>query len=127
MQLRTRLALPAVALAAAALAAGCGASSITIHGKMAVSPDSPGCDLSDSGYSDVQPGAQVTVTAPDGTVIGSGALGSPKSSQGGFLCTFPFTVTGVQGGEPRYGIAVSHRGTVWYSPSEVGHAALSLG
>jgi len=126
-------AMPAAAAAAAiALLAACGGSSpLTIHGTLEVSDFSnsgSGCLFrSDSGYSDIAPGTQDTVSAPDGTVIGSGALGQPKSHVQGVVCTFPFTITDVQGGEPRYGIAVSHRGTVWFTPDKVEHAGLSLG
>ena len=125
-------ALAAVAAAALPVLAGCGGSSaLTIHGTLEVSDfsnDGSSCLFgSDSGYSDLAQGTQVTVSAPDGTVLGSGALGDPQSGGNGVVCDFPFTIKNVQGGEPRYGIAVSHRGTVWFSPKEVTHAGLSIG
>ena len=127
---------PAAVLAAVALAAGltlsaCSSSPITIHGTLTVSSfDNSGSNClfgEDSGYSDIAPGTQVTVTAPDGTVLGSGSLGSPRVRVQGTLCQFPFTVRDVKGGEARYGVAVSHRGTVWFSPKEVPTAGLELG
>jgi hypothetical protein len=120
-----------LAVLAAVLIAGCGGSApLTVHGTLQVSDFSDsgtGCDLGSTGYSDITPGAQVVITSPQGTVLGSGALGDPVSEVGSVICTFPFTVTGVQGGEARYGVTVSHRGTVWFSPQRIQHAGLQLG
>jgi hypothetical protein len=119
------------AVLAALTLAACGSSPVTIHGLFTVSSfsnDGSNCVFGeDSGYSDITPGTQVTVTAPDGTVLGSGSLGSPVVKNNGDLCGFRFTVRGVKGGEARYGISVSKRGTVWFSPSQVPHATLGLG
>lgn len=126
-----RAAIMAAAAAALTILAGCGGSSpLTIHGTMQVTDfaiDGKNCLLSGTGYDDIAPGTQVTVTAPDGTVLGSGALGDPKAASGGIICQFPFTISSVQGGEDRYGVAVGRRGTVWFSPAKVTHAALELG
>jgi hypothetical protein len=40
--------------------------------------------------------------------------------------TMPFKVTGLPG-EPRYGVEVGSHGTVWFKPSQISHADLSLG
>jgi hypothetical protein len=124
-------AAPALAALIAALAiAGCGAGTFTIRGGLVVEDTTDGvadCQFAGTGYSDIAPGTQVTVTAPDGTVIGAGELRRPVIRAGGTVCLFPFTVTGVQGGEARYGVSVSRRGTVWFSPQKVTGATLELG
>jgi hypothetical protein len=101
-----------------------------VHGGLIVTDFSNqglGCQLSGTGYSDIAPGTQVVITAPDGTVLGSGALRNPVSKVQGSICLFPFTVSGIQGGEARYGVSVSDRGTVWFSPQKVAGATLELG
>lgn len=130
------LALVIVGAACLTLVAACGGPAaaaaprpITVRGTLVVSdPDDgvSGCDYSDTGYSDIDEGAQVTVTSPSGTVIGNGALEAGVPEQG-TDCEFPFTVAGVKRGLPRYGVTVSHRGTIWFSPSEIASASLTLG
>ncbi len=65
----------------------------------------------------VQPGTQVTVLAPSGTVLGTAALGAAVSagppSYGMSTCALPFTLTGVPV-QRLYGIRLAGvSGTTW--------------
>jgi hypothetical protein len=80
--------------------------------------------IGEGGYDDIAPGAQVTVTAPDGTVLAVGHLGAGGTVGGdgsriGGSCVFPFEVAGVPAGRGLYGIEVSHRGVVVYQESDL--------
>lgn len=116
----------AIAVIAVVVGLALGSGSVTIHGTLEVD-DFTGQCLNDPGFSDLTAGTQVVVKDSTGTVIGTGALGFnaqqtqiQSSLQPGLsVCIYPFTVTGVQGGEPRYGIEVSHRGTVWFSAKQI--------
>lgn len=131
MKTPTRAGALLAAGTAALTMAACSASPVTVHGNLDVddfSNSGSGCLFgSDSGYSDISQGAQVTVTAPDGTVLGAGQLGAPVSKVGSTVCLFRFTVSDVKGGEPRYGVTISHRGTVWFTPKQISTAGLQLG
>lgn len=93
----------------------------------------------DGGYSDIGAGAQVTVTAPDGTVLAIGALDEGKMLEPGALgefdrfgiCEFSFAVTDVPAGHGLYGIEIAGRGVVTYEEdrlrSVTGGPALTLG
>jgi len=102
-----------------------GSSSITSHGTMEVEDYSGSC-RSDAGYSDITDGTQVVVTNSTGTVIGTGTLSydgnvskALSSAQSGLsACVYDFTVS-VPGGLPRYGITVSHRGTIWFDSGQM--------
>lgn len=112
------------ALLAVLALAGCGSGTVTVRGGMIVRSQEilgDSCRLSDTGFADIAAGAQVVVTAPDGTVIGSGALRSPVV-RSATACYFPFTVAGVHGGEARYGVEVASRGTVWFGPPKIADA-----
>lgn len=102
-----------------------GASGITSHGSLEVDDFTGNC-LTDAGFSDITAGSQVVVTSSAGNVVGTGTL-SYDAQQSQFqsglqpglsVCIYPFTVT-VPGGLSRYGITVSHRGTVWFSPAQM--------
>lgn len=114
---------------AAVLAAGCSGGPIAIHGTFRVHDArnrGTGCEFTGTGYADIFAGTQVVVTAPDGTVIGSGALGKPRARADATTCAYRFTITGVDPSEARYGIEVARRGVVWFSPQAAPHAALVL-
>jgi hypothetical protein len=110
------------------------ASPVTMRGTLTVSQtsgDSSFCQ--GSNVTDPGQAAQVTVTSPSGTVIGTGSLGSPSTTAGTVIgCVdsvevYPFKVTGLQG-EPRYGVTVANlSGTIWFAPAELAHANLTLG
>jgi len=117
------LLLAAVGVTVSILAGG--SSSITSHGTMEVDDFTGDC-LLDSGFSDITDGTQVTVTNADGTVIGTSVLSynSGGSDPQGTIqpglstCVYRFTVS-VPGGLSRYGISVSHRGTIWFNPTQM--------
>jgi hypothetical protein len=102
-----------------------GAASITARGSVEVD-DFDGQCLTDPGFSDITEGTQVVVTNSGGSVIGTSQLGYntqasalQSSLQPGLsVCIYTFNVT-VPGGLARYGITVSHRGTVWFDPSQM--------
>ena len=103
-----------------------GVSTVTVHGTLEVD-DFQGDCLTDPGFSDIAAGTQVVATNSDGSVIGTSSLGFSASQSaeqsslqpGLSVCIYPFTVSGIKGGQSRYGITVSHRGTVWFSPSQI--------
>jgi hypothetical protein len=104
---------------------GGGTSQLTAHGSMEVD-DFTGSCLIDSGFSDIGDGTQVVVTNASSTVVGTAALSYnaslskalSKIQPGLSTCIYDFTVT-VPRGLPRYGITISHRGTVWFSPLQM--------
>jgi hypothetical protein len=116
-------------LLAVAVLAGCGSGGpLTIRGTFKVHDAAnrgTGCKFAGTAYADIRAGTQVVVTAPDGTVIGSGALGRPSPSAGATICLFRFTVQ-ADAGKSRYGIEVASRGVVWFSPSAAPTAGLVL-
>jgi hypothetical protein len=120
--------------------AACGSSAppITAHGTLTVYNDAfSGLSMAEA-YPDISDGSQVTVTDPSGTVIGSGTLsydkvktlefvleGSAKypalaSTLSQDVAIYDFTVSGLPGGEARYGIKVGqNRGTIWFTPAQM--------
>ena len=112
-------------MAVSALLAFGGAGSITAHGSMEVDDFTGNC-LTDAGFSDVTTGTQVTVTNPAGSVVATSSLNydssvsamESKLQMGLSVCVYTFTAT-VPGGLARYGITVSGRGTVWFSPAQM--------
>lgn len=113
-----------------------GGGTMTVHGSFQVA----GNPLqSGQNYPDISDGTQVVVTDPSGKVIGTSSLsfdakatsvlnktlGSLSHLAGETI--YDFTVT-VPAGEPRYGITVGHRGTIWFTPQEMSKGpGLSLG
>ena len=99
-------------------------SSITAHGTMDVVDFFGGCQTA---FSDISDGTQVVVTDSSGQVIATGNLSynasvsntlSPPSPVSGTQCVYNFTVT-VPNGLPRYGITISHRGTIYFSAAQM--------
>lgn len=124
----------AAAIVAIVLVVTGGSSQITSKGALELDDFNGNC-LLDSGFSDITEGAQVVVTNSSGSVIGTtslsynGPLSSAESKiqKGMSVCVYPFTVT-VPGALSRYGITVSHRGTVWFSAAQMAKGpGLSLG
>lgn len=113
------------ALGVTALLLAGGSSSISAHGTMELDDFTGDC-VSDAGFSDITDGAQVTVTNSSGTVIGNGTLSydtNQSSAQsniqpGMSVCIYRFAVT-VPGGLSRYGITISHRGTIWFTSAQM--------
>jgi hypothetical protein len=86
------------------------------------------------GYSDLTPGAAVTVSDSAGAIVGTGSLhagtradmttlsaGPELGLKGGPVvasCTVSFTVTDVPDGLPQYVVSVSHRGSQVVSAAE---------
>lgn len=82
----------------------------------------------DSGYDDIQEGADVTVYNASGDVIAKSELGASEEVFTG-VCEFQISVPDVPKGETFYKVEVSHRGTVELSAEEAenGELAASLG
>jgi hypothetical protein len=82
------------------------------------------CLSATNDYPDVDQGAQVVVTNSAGTVIATSQLGKGRQEEnpdiGSFsaTCNYAFAVQ-VPGGLARYGVTVSHRGTVWFSARQM--------
>lgn len=68
-------------------------------------------------YSDIVPGMQIVVSDPAGTVVAIGALGEGVSK--GSDCVFPFTIAHVPKMEKFYGVTISQRGTLTYTPKQM--------
>jgi hypothetical protein len=102
-----------------------GSSTITSHGSLELD-DFTGSCLIDPGFSDITDGTQVTVQNSSGAIIGTSTLSydsglsssMSKIQPGMSVCIYRFTVT-VPGGLPRYGITVSHRGTIYFSTAQM--------
>ena len=91
-----------------------------------------GCATND-GYSDLAPGASVTIKDGSGSIIGTGQLQSGlflTDTPLGERCSFAFSVSGLPD-EPFYSIEVSHRGAVNYSNADLAakgwHVDLTVG
>jgi hypothetical protein len=115
---------------------------ITAHGTLMVETGLLSGLTAQSAYPDITDGSQVTVTDSSGTVIGSGDLSysepktlelvlaaSAKMGQNAStvasalsqdVAVYTFTVSGLPGGEQRYGIkAGQNRGTIWFTASQM--------
>jgi hypothetical protein len=92
---------------------------IDVDGRSAImaATGTRGC-VPESGYDDVTPGAQVTVTSPKGDVVAVGRLDT-GDKHGAFTCRFPFTVEDIPIGSKLYSVEVSHRGALTYTQAEM--------
>lgn len=92
----------------------------TIAGTMTLYESSGGLNgaycYGESGYDDIEDGAEVRVTDEDGTLIGSGNLESGRMDAGD--CVFKFEVPDVKD-TSYYSVEVSHRGGLSFSKSEM--------
>lgn len=109
----------------AVLTIGSLSGGLTVSGTLAMTnaatdPCSPG-----GGYSDIHPGAQVTVTDPAGKTLGVGQLDDGNDYGGG--CIFSFSVGGVPAGAKFYGIEVAHRGIVQFTEEAVRQGSEGVG
>ncbi|GAA2287577.1 hypothetical protein GCM10010415_68430 [Streptomyces atrovirens] len=79
------------------------------------------------GYSDIDFGAQVSVTDAAGTLVAKGGLGLGRKTELG--CEFPFTVDDITPGSKFYTVEVSHRGGLTQTEDELrsGGLAFTLG
>ncbi|MEV4788561.1 hypothetical protein AB0K53_24455 [Streptomyces tuirus] len=79
------------------------------------------------GYSDIDFGAQVSVTDAAGTLVAKGSLGLGEKTELG--CEFPFTVDDITPGSKFYTVEVSHRGGLTQTEDELraGGLAFTLG
>jgi hypothetical protein len=125
MRLMNKAALAAAGLAVALT--GCGSSPQTVRGSV------EDCTTA------LNPGDQITVTDPSGSVIGTGTLDAgvstplpaallPWAAGTGYAgdVTYKFRVT--VPGETRYGVTVGTHGTIWFTPREMtAGPALALG
>jgi hypothetical protein len=104
--------------------AGCGSSSVTIHGDVSAGGGAFGGPVTIYGYCSQDapsPGDQVTVTDPNGKVIGTGTLriwSHIRATADGvtmYGCDMPFTIKGVPA-EQRYGFEINNApGKIWVS------------
>ncbi len=123
---------------------GSGPSQIHVRGTLQLGPlsavavndpavDGAPCEAG-AGYNDITPGATVTVGGAQGQTLGVGALSggierNVDTSLGMALgdCVFSFDVV-VPDGQSAYTVAISHRGTQTFTPSEAAAGiALTLG
>ena len=84
--------------------------------------DGGGCQGT-SGYDDVEPGLQVTISDQSGTVIGTGALDSGQVLEAG--CVFRFEVNNIPVAS-FYKVAVGRRGEISYSLDQMKQASWSV-
>ncbi|BBX74914.1 DUF732 domain-containing protein [Mycobacterium shinjukuense] len=107
---------------------------ITVTGSFTLRDESPnvyvpaitvsGSSCSGSGgYSDINPGTQVTVKNSKGDILATAFL---QAGQGGrFWCTFPFSFE-ITEGEDRYVVSVGRRGEMSYSFADLKANGVSL-
>lgn len=141
-----------LALAAAVLLAGCGASAPAETPTPSTEPtfmligmldlaqmdlgaaDGDPC-VGEGGFADIQPGAQIKVSDASGTIIALGELGngfardSFPSVRGTDICQFAIAVTEIpDGGDGIYGVEVASRGVINFEKVGPGATvALTLG
>jgi hypothetical protein len=97
---------------------------------LATRKEGSACAGSVGGADDISSGVQVTVTDEKGTVIGASALEGGKfthPTKDKLGCVFGFTVANVPLGRTFYGVAVSHRGIVQFTPDSAKTPELTLG
>lgn len=70
------------------------------------------------GYSDISPGATVTVENQSGTIIATGTLGAGTVTQPSVSCRFSFVVANIPAAS-FYQVSVAHRGGVTYSAEQM--------
>ncbi|HET8640561.1 MAG TPA: hypothetical protein VFM37_01420 [Pseudonocardiaceae bacterium] len=83
----------------------------------------------DSGFSDIQPGAQIVVTDPSGRTVGIGMITGGEALSIS-RCRFEVAVHGIPRGLGFYGIEITHRGVVEFAEQRLltgGPVELSLG
>jgi hypothetical protein len=97
-------------------------------GSSGINWDPDGTCVGDGGYSDIGPGAQVTVTDQKGELIATGTLsmGERGMTNDTWVCRFAFTVPDVPGAD-FYTIEVSHRGGLTYSTAEMDAQGWTVG
>jgi hypothetical protein len=136
------IALLVLVLVLVFVVAACGSSAppIAANGTLTVEVNPLGGVEVSNAYPDITDGSQVTVTDSSGTVVGTGTLSYSKTqtdAEALVLGTamglganaddldldvgvYTFTVTGLPGGEARYGIKVGqNRGTIWFTASQM--------
>ena len=123
-----------------------GPGTITIHGTLTLGPTSAidsanptvpangdPCSTS-GGYSDIAPGATVTIGGSSGQTLTVTALGAgieagvtPDAGTPIGECVFSFTAS-VPAGQSAYTVTISHRGTTTFTPAQAqAGMALTLG
>ncbi|MER7488938.1 hypothetical protein ABTY20_24120 [Streptomyces sp. NPDC126497] len=106
--------------------------SFSTDGTLTVTGIGAGLDSGDlctgtDGYSDIDFGAQVSVTDAAGTLVAKGDLGLGRKTELG--CEFLFTVDDITPGSKFYTVEVSHRGGLTQTEDELraGGLAFTLG
>lgn len=109
-------------------------STRTITGTMAIQGwpsgwevglDCHGGSLSQRGWDDLTPGAQVVVTDSGGKTAGVGTLelgkvrADPELGEPFKVCEMPFEVTGVPEGDRFYGVEVGRRGKIQFDDAQL--------
>jgi hypothetical protein len=101
---------------------------ITVHGTVQLiqgqfTEIDSGCEGA-GGYSDIQQGAQVTVSGPDGKLLAFAKLPAghaPYSSMSAYECDFNFTLT-VPSGKGIYIFAIPRRGSLQLSEARLNNS-----
>ncbi len=99
--------------------------SVVLHGEHRmdiVGVPGPGAPCEGAGlYRDIVAEARVTMTAPDGAVLGTGRLGGGRMARSSedLVCTLPFVVHGVSTGYGSYGVEVADRGVVTFRQDRI--------
>lgn len=148
MTARPVAALATAAILAAALSScSSGPPPVTSHGTLTIYVDPLGGSSVQDSYPDITDGSQVTVTDSSGKVIGTGTLsydqrqsaataaveaaimgpGMTAAELAPDVAVYTWTVTGLPGGLPRYGIKIGNRSVHWEGASAVKKPQLTLG
>jgi hypothetical protein len=79
-----------------------------------------GCDLSSTGYSDVDEGLPVTIRDAKGNIVGSDSLGAGSDNSADDSCVFDFDFGKISLKSPFYDVSVgSSRGDVSFTKQEI--------
>jgi len=87
-----------------------------IGGALEIANLDSGCQGSDH-YSDLVPGAQVTIADASGKTVGVGELDAGSTTSDG--CALPFDVSNVPVGSKFYKVSVAHRDGVQFTAKEM--------
>lgn len=110
--------------------------SFDVHGSLAAADlfavntaTAGGSCTAPAGDSDIAAGTQVLITNASGKTVGLGELGAGAYPTGLVLpvCDFPFTVTGIPGGQGPYSIAIGDHGKVAFDQKDAGDLEINLG
>lgn len=102
-----------------------GADGTSVHWIGSGEPSKDGLCAGDSGYGDIDAGADVVILDSHDEKVGLGTLGQGRGD--GDDCVFRFSVHDVKSDDSIFSVEVTHRGDVPFKRADAGRLALTLG